>query len=118
MPRPILMKNAARFMRWNRARFMKPSVSGVCGTVRITKSARGSSVVERGGAVQFGDPGGGAARRSSTRSRVMPNALASRATSPPMPPTPTTSAVASGRCTTSPCPRGIVRHSRRSCCGR
>ena len=41
MPRPILMKKALRFIRWNRARFMKPSVSGVCGTVRITKSARG-----------------------------------------------------------------------------
>ena len=56
MPRPILMKKAPRFIRRNRSRFMKPSVSGVCGTVRITKSARGKQLVERGGAVQFGDP--------------------------------------------------------------
>ena len=27
--RPILMKNAAAFMRWNRARSKKPSVAGV-----------------------------------------------------------------------------------------
>ena len=43
MPRPILMKNALFFIRWNRARLKKPSVSGVCGTVRMTKSARGNT---------------------------------------------------------------------------
>jgi hypothetical protein len=29
MPRPMLMKNAVRFIRWKRARFMNPSVAGV-----------------------------------------------------------------------------------------
>ena len=65
MPRPILMKNAVRFMRWKRARFMKPSVAGVCGTVRITKSARGSSASSASGPMELGH-----ARRRLAAARV------------------------------------------------
>ncbi len=117
MPRPMLMKNAVRFMRWKRARCMNPSVSGVWGTVRSTKSASGRSASSSSAPTSFTIPGGASRRRASTPITRMPNAAASRAVSVPMPPTPTTSAVASGRCTT-PVSSGAGFHSRRSCCGR
>ena len=117
MPRPILMKNALRFMRWKRARCMKPSVSGVCGTVRMTKSASGRSPSSASGPSSLETPGGASRRRASIPITRMPKASARRAASLPMPPTPTISAVASGRCTT-PVSDGAGRHSRRSCSGR
>ena len=55
MPRPMLMKNALRFISLNRARFIKPSVIGVCGTVSTTKSARGSSESSAVGSMQLRD---------------------------------------------------------------
>ena len=58
-------------MRWKRARFMKPSVAGVCGTVRMTKSARGSSVSSASGLCSSATPGGDetcAVHRSPARS--------------------------------------------------
>ena len=117
MPRPMLMKNALRFIRRNRARFIKPSVEGVCGIVSTTKSARGSSESSAAGSCSSATPGGASPRRASTPMTCIPNAAASRPVSAPIPPTPTISIVASGRCTT-PVSCGAGRHSRFSCCGR
>ena len=114
----MLMKNAERFMRWKRSRCMKPSVSGVCGTVRMTKSAWGSSESSASAPSSFSTPGGASLRRASTPITCMPKAAASRAVSAPMPPTPTISAVASGRWITPFASPGSGRHSRRSCRGR
>jgi hypothetical protein len=61
----MLMKNAVRFMSWKRARCMKCSVAGVCGTVRMTKSASGSSESSASGPVQLQH-----ARRRFTTPRV------------------------------------------------
>src|SRR6185437_6882450 len=52
LPRPRLMKNAVGVIFRKRARCMKPSVAGVCGTVSTTKSARARADdlhAERGG---------------------------------------------------------------------
>ena len=107
------MKKALRFIRWKRARCMKPSVAGVWGTVRMTKSASGSSESSASGPSSFSTPGGASRRRASTPVTRMPKAAASRAVSAPIPPSPTTSALASGRWTT-PLSSGSGRHSRRS----
>ena len=68
IPRPILMKNADRFIFWNRARLKNPSVAGVCGTVRITKSARGSSSSSASGLCSSATPAGADVRRASVAS--------------------------------------------------
>ena len=117
MPRPMLMKNALCFIRWKRARFMKPSVSGVWGTVRMTKSARGSNVSSAAGSWSSATPGGASRRRASTPITRMPKAAARRAASAPMPPTPTMRAVASGRWIT-PVSCGSGCQVRWSCLGR
>ena len=88
MPRPMLMKNALRFIRWKRARCMNPSVSGVWGTVRMTKSARGRSASSASGPSSLRSPGGASRRRASTPITFIPNSAASRAVSAPIPPTP------------------------------
>ena len=90
---------------------MKPSVAGVCGTVRTTKSACGNSASSASGPWSSATPGGASWRRASTPITRMPNAAARRAASAPMPPTPTRSIVASGRWTT-PVSSGSRRHSR------
>ena len=53
MPRPMLIRKAVRFMRRSRSRCIMPSVAGVCGTVMMTKSARGSSASSCSGLVQL-----------------------------------------------------------------
>ena len=97
IPRPMLMKQADRFIARKRAAFHIPSVSGVCGTVVTTKSASGSRASScAGGMISAGASCSG---RGSTPITRAPNAAQSRAVSAPMPPTPLISTVASARFT-------------------
>ena len=63
MPRPILMKNADGFISRNRAVLNRPSVLGVCGTVTITKSARGRRLSRDSGRCNSPTPAGASAAR-------------------------------------------------------
>ena len=85
------------FIASKRAAFIMPSVSGVCGTVRITKSASGSSSSSASGGCSSASPSLSSLRRASMPTTVIPKPARTRAVSAPISPTPISSAVDAGR---------------------
>ena len=93
LPRATFTRCAEGFIRDRAPASISPSVSGVSGQVSTTKSARGNSDVSAAVACTSSAPlapAEGSRRRPMT---CMPKALASRASRPPMRPSPTTSMV-------------------------
>ena len=112
----MLISTPVGFISASRWAFIRPSMAGVWGAVMMTKSPRPICSSRASGRCSSWTPSGGSGTRGSMAITCMPNWARWRAVSPPMPPAPMRTAVASGRCTVGAASPAEI-HTPSSCCG-